>query len=245
MTYEEFKQDVETALGGNLVSVELEDRDYQLAMRSAIRRFKHYGHNTYRRIYVAIAVEEGVSTYEIPDNVKEAIKVIRPSASGLDVTSGDLFHQQTLEEMMMKSFSGEGCNGYILLQHQLMSNRMEENKKRIAEDVDFQIDPFRSEVTFFNTPKLDGEVWFLEAFENLTEEEYVEIDWVFRWAVSEAKLLLGQAYRKFSNLSSPDGSVSLAGSEMIQEAREEQRILTEEIESLVDGAIDYYGIYMG
>ena len=243
MTFEEFKDDLETALGGNLVSVELEDKEYMLALKRAVKTFKQKGHNTYRKVFIALETIKGVSSYTIPDNIEDGIKVIRPSNSG-EFSSEDLFVRKALDELIPSSSLGS-CQGIQFLEYHMVLETLERYKRFTAYDVDFQIDRFKHEVKFFNTPKRDGEIWFLECYENLSNEEYMEVDWIFRWALTEAKIMLGQAYRKFSNLPSPDGSVNLSGSEMINEAKEEQRMLLEEIETLVDGALDYYGVYVG
>jgi hypothetical protein len=244
MLFEDFKSDVNIALGGNLVSVELEDVDYQYALNRAIRKFKQYGHNTYRKTFMSVEVSKGVSTYSIPSNIEDGIKVIRPNSSGM-FSGEDIFVKKAIDELITTKSTSGSCTGVQFLEYEMTLHTLEKYKRYSAFDVDFQIDKFKHEITFFNTPKIDGEIWIVECYENLTDEEYAEIDWVFRWAITEAKLILGSAYRKFSNLPSPDGSTSLPGSEIVQEAKEEQRLLMEEIDNLVDGSIDYYGVYIG
>jgi hypothetical protein len=244
MTFDEFKDDLELALGGNLVSVELEEKEYEFALKRAIKVFQQKGHNTYRRKFHAIETVEGVQSYDIPNNIMDGIKVIRPNTSG-EFSSEDLFVRKAIDELIPSSSRLGGCNGIQFLEYEMVLQTLEKYKRYTAYDVDFQIDKFQHKVKFFNQPKRDGEIWFLECYENLTDEEYMEVDWIFRWALTEAKIILGQAYRKFSSLPSPDGSTTLSGSEMINEAKEEQRMLLEEITELTDGAIDYYGVYVG
>lgn len=244
MLFEEFKDDIMVALGGNLISVELEEKEYILALKRAIRTFKQKGHNTYRKSFMSVEVTKDIRTYTIPDNIEDGIKVIRPNSSGM-FSGEDIFVKKAIDELVTTKGTSGSCNGIQFLEYEMTLHTLENYKRYSAFDVDFQIDRFKHEITFFNTPKRDGEIWLVEVYENLTDEEYMEIDWIFRWALAEAKIMLGQAYRKFSNLPSPDGTASLSGSEMINEGNEEKRMLLEEITELTDGALDYYGIYIG
>jgi hypothetical protein len=91
------------------------------------------------------------------------------------------------------------------------------------------------------------ELWFLECYMNLDEEEYMDILWVQQWSLAEAKQMLGYAYRKFSSVSAPTGETQLSGDAMINEARDEMERLLVDIENQTDGdsASGYWGIFIG
>ena len=60
--------------------------------------------------------------------------------------------------------------------------------------------------------------------------------WIQEYAYSFAKMLLGQAYSKFSQIAGPQGGASLNGSAMVQEANTEMTQLIDDLKTFVDGS---------
>lgn len=240
-----FFKEVVTSLGGSLVDVELCIDDLRICFNKAKRKFIQQGHNSYRRVFFPIECEKGVATYPVPEEVDTVVKVIS-SKNGLkvDVSSGDLFDQITLGELL--GGFGKSCNGYTnrFLEYEMALSQMETRKRYMSGDYQFKHDKFRNSVQILKQPR-DGEIILLDCYVNLDDEEYMQIDWIVSWTVTEAKLMLGMAYRKFQSLAAPTGETNLSGSEYIQEAKEEQRMLLEDIEHLVDGDMDSYTVYIG
>lgn len=244
MTMQELYDEVIIRLGGNLVDIELGEEDIGVALKSAIRTFKQKGHNNYRRKWLAVNVIKGIDTYSIPVNITDGVKVVRPGTSSGLLGTQDIFTQKAIIDMLPTA-PAQSCMSVAMLEYNLLAGRLEEMRRFAATDVDFQIDKFRHEVTFFNVPKAN-EVWYVEVYENLTEEEYSDIDWIIRWTIAESKIILGNAYRKFGGaVAGPSGDMSLPGSELIQDGQQEKVELLEEIENGLDGGIDYWGVYFG
>ncbi|MCI4410586.1 MAG: hypothetical protein JHC38_02810 [Thiotrichales bacterium] len=244
MTFVELYSEILIRLGGNLVDIELSTEDVAIAFKSAIRTFKQKAHNTYRRKWMAIDVSKGIDTYTIPDNITDGVKVIRPGALSGFAGTQDVFTQNAIIDMLPTAVN-QSCTGIAMLEYTLLASRMKEMSLYTATDVDFQIDKFRHEITFFNTPQ-QNETWFVEVYEDLTDDEYSDIDWIVRWTLAESKIILGNAYRKFGgSIPGPSGVISLPGSELIQEGTQDKTDLLQEIEEMTDGNIDYWGVYFG
>jgi hypothetical protein len=244
MTLVELYNEISARLGGNLVDIELSKDDVGIALKAAIRTFKQKGHNNYRRKWMAVEVSAGITTYTIPNNVTDGVKVIRPGISSGLLGTQDIFTQRAIIDMLPTAVN-QSCMGIAMLEYALLAGRMEEMKRYAATDVDFQIDKFRHEVTFFNTPQ-QNETWFVEVYEDLADEEYSDIDWIVRWTLAESKIILGNAYRKFGgSIPGPSGTITLPGSELIQEGVQDKTDLLQEIEDMTDGNIDYWGVYFG
>jgi hypothetical protein len=60
--------------------------------------------------------------------------------------------------------------------------------------------------------------------------------WIQEYAYSFAKMLLGQAYSKFSTIAGPQGGTTLNGATMVNEANEEMKQLIEDLKTYVDGS---------
>lgn len=249
MVFEEFKDECLTALGGNLVDVELEDRDYQYAFKQAKKTFQQKGHNSYRRSFVAIEVEKGKSTYDLPDKslgeIDTIVKIIRPNGAGGAV--GNPFQQLSYNDMMQGiGTSSHGCGGCgaNFLQYELTLQRIEMMQRYAINDVQFVHDKFKNTIKLLKLPERDMTI-VIECYTNLSDEEYMEVLWVQKWTIAELKQILGTAYRKFNSLAAPTGETSLNGSEYIQESKEEKRELLEDIENFTDGDIDFMEIRFG
>lgn len=242
MTFDEFYDEIIMTLGGTLVDVELTEEDVLICFKKATRKFIQQGNNSYRRVFQPIDVIPGTKVYDIPVNLDTAVKVVRPTSSGFSITE-DLFTQQ-IQNQFTPNGTTSGMSGTGYLEYEMTLQLIDRIRKYSAEDVDFQVDTFAHKVTFFNDASRE-ETWLLDCYVNLDDVEYMEMDWIIRWATSEAKLMLGIAYRKFNELSGPQGTTSLSGSEYISDAREEQQDLLQTILDGTDGAIDSYGIYIG
>ena len=122
--------------------------------------------------------------------------------------------------------------------------QIETAKRYMVYDTQFIHDKFKNRITLLKKPELNT-TWLLECYLNLTEAEYMNVDWIYRWTLAELKHILGMAYRKFGSLPSPTGETSLNGSEYIQEAQREKEELLDEIQNYTDGEFDYSEIRFG
>lgn len=249
MTFEDFADECMTALGGNLVDVELEEKDFRYAFKQAKKTFQQKGHNSYRRSFISIVAEKGVSTYDLPDKslgeVDTIVKIIRPNGAGGSV--GNPFQQVTYNDMMQGIGSGgSGCGscGPNFLQYELTLQRIEMMQRYAVNDIQFVHDKFKNTIKLLKLPDRDA-TFLLDAYVNLADEEYMEILWIQMWTIAELKQILGTAYRKFNSLAAPTGETSLSGDQYIQESKEEKTQLLEDIENFVDGGSDYMEIRFG
>ena len=60
--------------------------------------------------------------------------------------------------------------------------------------------------------------------------------WIQEYTYSFCKMILGQAYSKFSQIAGPQGGANLNGAAMVNEAKEEMLKLEEELKQYVDGS---------
>lgn len=249
-TFDDFKEDLLTGLGGNLVDVELEDEDYRYAFKRAIAKFVQHGNNSYRRAFLPIEVDKDTVVYNLPPATSESglvdtvVKIVKPSGGwNIDDPFSIVAYNDMFAGVGTSRGYGRGC-GTNFLQYELTMQQIENAKRYMTYDAQFIHDKFKNTLTLLKKPERQT-VWLVECFLNLTEDEYMNIDWVFRWTLAELKHTLGIAYRKFQSLPSPTGETSLSGSEYIQEAKEDKERLMEEIQNGVDGESSYVEIRFG
>ena len=244
MTFYEFMEDIEVSLGGNLVSVELEEKDYRVAFKRAVRKFKQYGSNNYMHNFLKVEVVKDQTEITLPPETDTVVKIIRPDYSSDFFSSEDLFVRKAIDELFTVRGRTSSCGSYNFIQYEFMQQEQERLKRFAATDVDFNHNRFDHTLSIYNKPRRD-ETWFIEAYQNLTDEEYMQTDWVAEWTKAECLEILGRAYSKFSSLASPTGETSLDGRSMIQEATEIKRQLMEDAQNGMSGAGGFYQIVVG
>lgn len=240
MNQADFDADVLLSLGSELVDVELGTPSLALAFRRAKKTFQQKGNNSYRKDYYSLALDREVRTYQLPAEVYIVVNVIKPTFT---FSANDEFSLAAYQQL----FGGTGSlvTGDWLAYEYTLQN-MELWQRYLGFEADFDFDEHTKKITFPQKPEQDSIPWILECYHDLTDDEYRDVLWIQRWAIAEAKEMLGLAYRKFSQLPGPEGSVSLDGGSLVQEAKEEKRDLLEEILAGTDGAAESsYGIFVG
>jgi hypothetical protein len=227
---------METLIGGNLVDVELTAADYDTAFTRAKTKFQQHGNHGFEPEFYSLPVLTGENVYTLTSEVVEIIKVIRPSSG---FYTDNPFHIAMIQDLISPLYrSNSGCGDASgvgdLLIYDLTLAYLEEIDRRRVTDVIFHYNPFNKKLILEQQPVGD-ETWLLHAYSTMTDEIYREMFWIQDWALSELKIILGMAYRKFSSLNTPAGDNSLPGTELIQEGRDDQARLIEDIKNFVDG----------
>lgn len=238
-------EDILSSLGGNLVDVELCEKDFLVAFKKAKRTFQQKGHNSYRREFLVLDVNKNTTVYNLPENVDTVVKIIKTSTGFFNME--DAFAMAAYNDMFTDVY-GSGCgsrrDGFDFLTYEFTLDRINMLQRMAAYETQFHHDIFRHTLTLLKKPDINGK-WLVECYTNLSDDEYAKIDWIIRWATAECKHMLGMAYRKFSSLPGPTGDMSLDGASYIQEAAQEKEQLLEDIANFVDGSPDYMEIRFG
>lgn len=242
-----FDSEMEIALGGSLVDVELTSEDYDYAFKRAKRTFQQKGNNNYDYNFIALNVLSGVQTYIIDSSIRDVIRVIRP---GNSLSAQNPFHQQIITDLFAPLYGGSsgGCgamgSGGALLIYEMTQAYLEDVNKYTLHDVTFRHNRLRSQLNLDVVPSVD-QIWLLEVYSDLNDVEYREIPWIQEYALAELKIILGRAYSKFAALSAPSGETSLNGDQLVQEGRDDQTRLLAEIKEYTDGEATGGIILMG
>lgn len=221
----DFYQELEGALGGYLVDVELTEDDYIRAFNQAKRMYKQKGNNNYRHKYSDLNVTTGVRNYPVDPSINEIIKIIKPGGLYTD----NPFTIAAIQDMFNGVRSDSGLATY-----ELTSQMIENIEIYTAHFTNFSFDRLNHTIELWDTPKTD-ETWILEVYVDLTDDEYRDVVWIYEWTLAELKITLGRAYSKFSTVGGPTGETSLNGDQLIQEGREDKDRLLEDIKNHVDG----------
>ena len=227
-----FKTDIETALGGNLIDVELTQADYDFSFDKAKRVFIQRGNNNFDRKFLSVPVVPDTYIYELPanENIDTIVKIVKPRSS---LSPADPFSVASINEIFGGVSSGGSSS---MLNYELGMQMLDNISIYVLNDTQFIWKKRTNTLTLLDNPEIE-QAWFVEVYVDLSDEEYEDVIWVRNYTMAEAKILLGTAYRKFQSLTAPSGETSLAGDAMIAEGKEEQLLLLEAIGDYVDGDI--------
>lgn len=225
-----FDAELATALGGNLVDVELTSTDYTYAFNVAKRTFIQKGGNNLNKLYVPLSVVANTTSYVLPadPSVDTIVRIIRPR---IGLNAADPFAMSAIQEIFGATLRNGGSE---LLTYELISQFLEDHAMYTAFDVNFNYNKRTRTLTLLRVPDVP-QTWYLDAYCDSSDDIYRDNLWIQMFARAEAKIILGRAYSKFQAISTPAGDSSISGETLIQEGKEEQLQLIEDIHNFVDG----------
>ncbi len=240
MNQQEFKSELETMLGGNLIDVELEPADYQKAFEYAKRYFVRYGNNNLDKRYAALQTDKTKQEYVLNEGEKidTVVRIIKPRGG---MYAQDPFSRANFNDIF-RGFQGHDGG---LLTYELGLGLMERIERMSAYEEDFIYNKRNQTLKLLRKPSIGGETWFLECYADLTDEEYRDLTWIQEWSLAECKEILGHAYSKFQSVRTPTGETGLNGDQLLQEAQQMKERLREEPQDFTDGDPAALPIMMG
>lgn len=236
---EKLKHKLSTMLGANLVDVELEDADYDIAIENAIDNLRSWSSNTREEAFLYLMLQRTETVYTLPDNIEIVNKVLRRGnglvGGGATVDPFSLAYANTY--MLSASRTNSGGN---LLSYDLYHQFDNTVSRLFGRDMNFQFNPVSKRLTIERDIRSDEEV-VLFVNQNLPDyfllkNQQMKI-WIRDWALTEVKIILGRARSKISSMPGPQGSWSLDGSALIGEAMKDQEALKMRLRKYEDGSM--------
>jgi hypothetical protein len=121
---------------------------------------------------------------------------------------------------------------FDMLSFHLMSSYIKELEMLFANRIMFQFTEKTRQLRLFQQI-LNPERVLIDAMIERTEQDLMTNRetslWIKRWALAEAKAILGQVRGKYLNLAGPNGSTSLNAQDLLSQSEEEKRKLMEEL----------------
>ena len=226
---------IELSLGGGMVDVELDKEHYDMAIDKAIAKYRQRSSRSVEESFMILTLAAGSSDYTLPDEVIE-VKVIHRSGEGgvgTTSTSFEPFEAAYLNMYMLNSARGQG-----LLSFELFMGHRELLGRMFGAYITFTWSSTSKRLSLHRVVK--GEERVLLHTYNYRPDETLLQDtssgpWLRDYATAAAKLMLGQARSKFSQLAGPQGGVTLNGDALKAEAVAEMEKLEEDLKTYVDG----------
>jgi len=226
---------IELNLGGGMVDVELDKEHYDMAIDRAIAKYRQRSSRSVEESFMILTLAAGSSDYTLPDEVIEVKEIHRSGEGGVGTTSTSFepFEAAYLNMYMLNSARGQG-----LLSFELFMGQRELLGRMFGAYITFTWSSTSKRLSLHRVVK--GEERVLLHTYNYRPDETLLQDvsagpWLRDYATAAAKLMIGQARSKFSQLAGPQGGVTLNGNDMIAQGQAEMLALEEDLKTYVDG----------
>lgn len=211
---------IKTMLGGAMVDVELESKDYTVAIDRALMRYRQRSQNSVEESFGFLNLQVDQNEYILPKEVMEVRQVFRRSigsrSGGGD--GGTLFEPFNLAYSNTYLLSSSNMGGlatyYIFASYQNLVGKM------FGSFIDFAFNPTTKKLTIMQRPRTEESVllWMYNYRPdiNLLQDTYAAL-WIKDYALGTSKIILGEAREKFSTIPTAQGGVTLNGTSLKSE----------------------------
>lgn len=225
---------VRTMLGDGMVEVELDPKHYEIALDRAITRFRQRSSNAVEESYMFLELIQDQNEYRLPDEVVEVQTLFRRaigSRSGLGA-GGTLFEPFNLAYTNTYLLSGTMMGG--LATYELFAGYQKLVGRMFGSFIEFKWKPQSHILTILQRPFAQGEQILIRCHNYrpdfvLLTDIYAK-QWLRDYTLATCKMMLGQARSKFGAIAGPGSPITLNGTAMIAEAKEEIVALDKEID---------------
>ncbi|BDR25854.1 hypothetical protein RVBP17_1030 [Pseudomonas phage sp. 30-3] len=232
----EIKKQIMRRLGNSMTDVELDPEDLDLAIDFAIDRYRQRAENACMESMLFITLQRDETEYTLPTEVQEVRRLYRRSVgSG---TSGGTNFDPFESAFSNIFFLQAGRTGGLATWH-LFSEYQETLGRIFGSEINFTWNYADRKLTIMR--KFQGAetvlvvVWVAKSEDVLLTDVYSR-PWLRDYAIAQSKYMLGEARSKFTNgLPGPNGSVTLNGDQLKQEAFAEMERLENEIINYTTG----------
>jgi len=237
---EELMTEIKLALGDGMVDVELDPAHLDLAIKQTLEVYRQRSNNAMEESFIFLEVQPDVSTYTLPDEVQEVRDIYRRSigATAGGGASIDPFSLAFTNNIyLLTNPGGLGGGTGILAQYELAMGYQELIGRMFGRDLMFTWNAATKKLFVHRRFTSDEEVvlhvYMTKTEDVLLRDPYAK-PWIRAYATACAKIMLGEAYSKFSSLAGPQGGISLKGDALKTEGAAEKEKLEAELLQFID-----------
>jgi len=237
---------VRMRLGDGIVDVELEKEHYEMAIKQALVKYRQRAQNAVEESYASMVLLPETQEYILPKEVQSVRQIFRRgigSVTGTSASQFEPFASGYLNTYMLVAGRVGGLTNYeLFVDYQKLTMKM------FGGYMNFTFNPTTKKLTIMRKMPFQGinpnlaqqESIILWLFNSKPDQmilnDVQSFPWIQEYAYSFSKMLLGQAYSKFSQIAGPQGGASLNGAGMVAEAKEEMLKLEDDLKTFVDGS---------
>jgi hypothetical protein len=237
---------IKLRLADGIVDVELDKEHYDLAIRSALVKYRQRASNSQEESYAFLDLLPETQEYILPKEIMAVRYIYRRgigSVTGTTASQFEPFASGYLNTYMLVAGRVGGLVNYELFtQYQELAMRM------FGGHMNFTFNPVTKKLTIVRKMPSQG-----PGFGELSESvllhlynykpdimllnDHQTFPWLQEYAYSFAKRILGEAREKFATIAGPQGGTTLNGAALKSEAQAEMDKLEQELKDYVDGSM--------
>jgi len=238
---------VKLMLGDGMVDVELDPAHYEMALDRALARYRQRSPNAVEESYLFLELIQDQNEYRLPDEVVTVRQVFRRaigSRSGIGA-GGTLFEPFNLAYTNTYLMSGSMMGG--LATYDAFAGYQKLVGRMFGSYIEFLWKPTTHILNILQRPFAQGEQILCQVYNYrpdwvLLQDIYCK-QWLRDYTLATAKMSLGQARSKFGSIAGPGSPITLNGTALIAESKEEiERLDKELINNEANGSNAYYFI---
>lgn len=236
---EKLKGTIQTLLGSPAVEIELYDEQYEIAIDNAVANYRAWSSASKEEAFLHLRLNESESVYTLPNEVNTVHRIYRRgngvvSGSGATVDPFSLAYSNTYLLSAVRGSTGGGLLTYWAY-HQFD----ETVAKLFGREIMFTYNSYTHKLVLERDIRGMEEV-LLHVFQDKPEMmlfgEQMIYPWIRDWALAECMLMLGRSRSKFASLPGPQGTISMDGESMKQEAQTMMTSLKDRLHKYEDGS---------
>ena len=233
----------ETMLGGNLIDVELNVEDYEIALSGAFAKYRQRADSSVEESYMFLTTIQDENTYILPREVVEVREIFRRSIGSRtgEGDGGTVFEPFNLAYTNTYLLSSSNMGG--LLTYELFAQYQELVGRMFGSFIEYKWHPQSHKLTLLQRPRNSDEELLLRCYNYrpdiaILNDVYV-IQWIKDYALATCKIIVGQSRELFSNVIGPSGGTSLNGAALKAEGAAEIEKLEDELMKQVTRGYGY------
>jgi hypothetical protein len=237
---------VRQMLGDGMIDVELDPIHYETALDRALNRYRQRSPNAVEESYLFLELIQDQNEYRLPDEVITVRQVFRRaigSRTGMGA-GGTLFEPFNLAYTNTYLMSGSMMGG--LATYDAFAGYQKLVGRMFGSYIEFLWKPTSHLLDILQRPFAQGEQILVQSYNFrpdwvLLQDTYAK-QWLKDYTLATSKQMLGQARSKFGSIAGPGSPITLNGTALLAEAKEELTNLDKELETLIAGGTGYYFI---
>jgi hypothetical protein len=236
---------IELGLGAQMVDIELDVEHYNLAIALAIQKLRQQSDGSMLEKDIFLHITRDVTEYTLPEEVQEIRRLYRRGVGAY--TNGGI-NFDPVDAAFYNIYLLQPNRSGGLATWDFYNEFLETTERLFASQYNFTWDVNSHKLTIIRRPTADEEV-VVRVYVRKSEDDMINDPytgpWLISYATAKAKYILGEARDKFpGGFPGPNGSVTLNGSALKQEAQAEIEKLETQLLNLVTSG-DGYSFVIG
>jgi hypothetical protein len=233
-------------LADGIVDVELDREHYDLAIKSALGKYRQRASNSQEESFAFLKLKPETQEYILPNTVMDVRAAYRRGIGSVTGTTASQF----------EPFSSGYLNTYMLvagrvgglLSYELFVGYQKQSMKMFGGYLNFTFNKTTKRLTLIRKMPFGGsrvdedqmEDCLLHLYnykpDSMLLNDFQAFTWIQEYSYSFAKRILGEAREKFASIAGPQGGTQLNGASLKGEAQAEMDALEQQLKDYVDGS---------